>query len=716
VKLAQPLDSIYILPLLYLFPNLEEWHQPLSGEDYQLKIEQNGKIDFQSLLSFKRLMVLAEPGYGKTELLEQIEKAYPPADCKKISCKELKGRSVTPYLGDNEQLATLQYVLFDALDEVDAQAVAETIRQIQEYADGNPDVVIMISCRIHYMVRFFQLFHKLEEFKFLKINAFFDSDIRRYLEHYLQEEEAIGHLIDKTKVNGNRSVLSTPRYLRALVVALSNDSLQLSDLPDLKITDLFDKLIYYKLEEDAKKDPKKFSKNEIELTRRVLEKISLIMEIYQTNTITREDLITILDETVSNVNLIFLNYSSIDTFIDRILKQTGDNLEFEHTEFQEYLAARQLIRMANNEQALYDLILDPDLQHIYPAWYDVLKFSVELSPEIILNLTRYLGYKQNFQVDEKLIDIILSIEPRKLSETDQAFLFTTLANYYEKSGQYIAHRYHQIAQFYSPVLNVNYTAIQPDESPVKRAFANRIDIIRGIVVTGKLRSPQVQEWTDFLIGRLADTESDDIAETISFVLEVFPAFGALKALWPPITHRIDKVVQNYMITLFRMRPEDPFCFEVLKYVIECRQKIEVSDIINLLAGPENLNGFFDFLLAKQDNLEKTFRGDSSYRAYYELFNHIEAQNEAQLNLKVGQVFSGLLNSRDHYHLYGNKRQFVDHALKYFWHREPGFLEQLFKLPKAGYFLREYGSTIVELMDFAEFGKIKAFLLADGSYW
>jgi len=717
VNLAQPLDSLYIAPHLLLFPNLAELYQPLDGANYFLQVEREGRLEFDSLLSFKRLLVLAEPGYGKSELLKQIGQAYLSDACKQIICKELKSKTVEEYLGDTDDQHALQYVLFDALDEVDANFTADTILRIQTFADSHQRVTVIISCRIHYLFRFQVHFTGLETFKFLKINPFFDSDIRRYLMYYLpSEEDAIEQVIQKTRVSNYKSILTTPRYLRAFIVAIKNDSIRLEELANLKIIDLFDKLIYHKLEDDAHKSPGQFSKNEIELTRRVLEKLSLIMEIYQTNSITKEELITVLDETISNVNLIFLNYSSIDTFIDRILKQTDDKLEFEHTEFQEYLSARHLVRMANKEQALYDLILDPDLQHIYPGWYDVLRFAVEISPDIILNLTRYLSYRQNFQVDEKLIEIIVSITPEQLPEVDRAFLFSTLTGYYERSGQYVGQRYFRVAQFYLPSLNVDFTGVLPEEGLVNRALGNRTDIIRGIVSAGKMTAQHSAVWMQFLITKMAETESDDIVEKLSFALEVFDAFDALKGLWPAITGRIDKVVQNYMIGLFRMKPDDPFCLTVLFYVIEYRQQIDVSDMMDKLSGSANLNVFFDFLLANPENLQNAFRGESSYRAYYHVFEEIAAVNDRELDKKVVQVFSGLLNAHDHYHLYGAQRQFVEHTLGYFWYREPSFLSQLLQLNNAAYFLSEYGNVIVDKMNLADFVQIKNFLSKEERDW
>jgi hypothetical protein len=717
VELAKELDTIYIAPHLLLYPNLDELYKPLDGVNYLFQVERQGQLVFDSLLTFKRLMVLAEPGYGKSALLTQIGKAYPDAGCGQVTCKELKSKSIEALLGSDAEITKLQYVLFDALDEVDANFATDTIRSIQAFVDAYPDITAVISCRTHYLSRFQSYFTGLQAFKFLKISAFFDSDIRNYLLHYLPDaDDAIEQLIQKTKVSNYRSVLATPRYLRAFVVALKNDSLRLSELADLKIIELFDKLIYHKLEDDARQNPDRYSKNEAELTRRVLEKLSLIMEIYQTNAISKEELITVLDETVSNVNLIFLNYSSIDTFIERILKQTDDILEFENTEFQEYLAARHLVRMANKEQALYDLILDPDLQHIYPGWYDVLRFAVEISPGIILNLARYLSANQNFQVDEKLIDIILSIPPEQLPEAERAFLFDTLAGYYEKSGQYIGQRYFTVARFFSPVLNNAFTDTLPGDGMINRVFSNIIYIIRGIVATGKMPEASLNVWRDYLVGQFAGTASDDVIDSIGFVLEGIDAFEQLKGLWPAITGRIDKVMQSYLITLFRTHPEDPFCLDVLTYVIQSRPNIDASEMIDKLAGKENLHSFFDFLLSDAGIPEKALRGESTHGAFVHLFEKIGRLDDRELDKKVGRLFSGMLHVKDHYHLYGGRRQFAEQMVAHYWRREPIFLDQLLTLSNAAHFLSEYGNVIAEQIDAADFEKIRECLVIDGHDW
>ncbi len=84
------------------------------------------------------------------------------------------------------------------------------------------------------------------------------------------------------------------------------------------------------------------------------------MEINRTNRITIDEFVTILDDITSNINLAFLSNFNLSTFIDRLMKKTGDVIEFHNTEFQEYLAAKELIRIKSIDQVLFDLIVDPD--------------------------------------------------------------------------------------------------------------------------------------------------------------------------------------------------------------------------------------------------------------------------------------------------------------------------------------------------------------------
>jgi hypothetical protein len=715
-KLLDTPDSLYLDPHLLLYPSLNEWKKPKDGINYHFSISHKQGLNFDSLLAKKRLFVVAEPGYGKSKLIREIMKSLDRSYFLKLEAKDIKGGSIEETTPQAVNLTLVKYLLIDALDEVEAKYAAITISAIESFEEKHPDMTLLITCRRHYIQGFERMFKRIADYKFIQINPLFESDIRRYLEHYLpDQEESIARLINKIRTDRNTSILSTPRYLEALVRAVERDVIAIQEFPSLKLTLLFDRLIYHKLDEDAGGSSKGFSKNEADLTRRVLEKLSLIMEIFQTNTITKDDLITVLDDSVSNVNLIFLNYSSIDIFIERILKQTGDWLELEHTEFQEYLAAKQLVRMANTEQALYDLIMDQNLQYIYPSWYDVLKFAVELSPGIVINLVKYLASKKGSQVDRKLIDILLKVDLLVLNEDHQGLFFWTLVSYYQRSGQYIGRGYHEISRFFSRRLNGSYVLID-NEPTIPFAYSNRIHIIRGLVEEKQLEDSEKKDWKVLLLERLQDTNFDSVIQSTTFVLESLDAFEDMRILWAAIQHRKVDVIENYLTTLFRIDASNEFCLEALLDVIKAGVAVDILDFINMLRGEKNLKGFFEFILAKPANLELALGKGSAYKEFHHIFIELEALANEDLDKMVGRIFGSMLNVNDHYHLYGAKRQFADRTMAYLLKTKQEAIVDVLKFKLPHRLIHEFGSVVADTMTFKQFEAIRTVLIEEGADW
>ena len=79
-----------------------------------------------------------------------------------------------------------------------------------------------------------------------------------------------------------------------------------------------------------------------DLIKRVLEKLALIMEIYQTNLLKKDELMSFFDDLQSDLKSSLLQQVPFEVFYDKtVLKDNIDTIEFDNTEFQEYLAAKE---------------------------------------------------------------------------------------------------------------------------------------------------------------------------------------------------------------------------------------------------------------------------------------------------------------------------------------------------------------------------------------
>lgn len=133
-----PSPDNYIIPELYMFPSFED----AFNDDPQkqqirsmLDIHQEGKDIFKALLSFKRTYVIAEPGYGKTRLLNEFIRHAQSrgkeaffVDLKKVGAEKIEDaiqnqNNVNLDITNKLELADNEETVFcfDALDEIKAE-------------------------------------------------------------------------------------------------------------------------------------------------------------------------------------------------------------------------------------------------------------------------------------------------------------------------------------------------------------------------------------------------------------------------------------------------------------------------------------------------------------------------------------------------------------------------------------------------------------------
>lgn len=73
-------------------------------------------------------------------------------------------------------------------------------------------------------------------------------------------------------------------------------------------------------------------------------------------------------------------------FNDALLKANDQTIEFDNTEFQEYLAALEVSKLTDASRSLFKLAIDPVLKEIYPSWFNALTFFVDLNPIFFTNI------------------------------------------------------------------------------------------------------------------------------------------------------------------------------------------------------------------------------------------------------------------------------------------------------------------------------------------
>lgn len=364
-----------------------------------------------------KTLVVAEPGFGKSRLLKELIKLagndyecgffdLKKSDCDVIAYIE-KCLSDTSKINDILDDKLVYYhspnfklesnpktiICLDALDEVKHDLFYKTIKDIENFIKKFSDVKLFISCRTHHVERE-KADLKRFDFDVAEIYAFSSWKTVEYLKQAClslsntDEKVLLSKLSERNTLSywGNNNVLSTPRYLEIFAQFIENEDLEKALQYDRY--ELFDKFIIEKLrKEEAKtRENEQGYKGKILYVKQALERLALILEIQRANEISKDDFVTFMLDTNLNLDSQLL----LEIFYDRtILKDNGDSVEFENTEFQEYLAAKAISRFSRSEQIVFDVAIEQKLDDIYENWFSVLSYLVEIEPELLLPIIQY---------------------------------------------------------------------------------------------------------------------------------------------------------------------------------------------------------------------------------------------------------------------------------------------------------------------------------------
>ena len=149
-------------------------------------------------------------------------------------------------------------------------------------------------------------------------------------------------------------------------------------------------------------EDKKLNTQKRNIIKRVLEKLALVMEIYQTNILKKDELMTFFDDLRSDLKASLLQQIPLEVFYDEtVLKDNIDTIEFDNTEFQEYLAAKEIIRLGHPQQVIFDLSVDPELREIYPSWFNTLTFVIELDISLLKPILDFGSHKRRGWIQDE---------------------------------------------------------------------------------------------------------------------------------------------------------------------------------------------------------------------------------------------------------------------------------------------------------------------------
>lgn len=457
-KPVKSIDTDFIFPSLKIFNSFKEAEEDYNkGDDLFFRKESIPNI--QVLLSNLRNIVIAEPGFGKTTLLKNL--IYETKknwgiflDLKKLRNKTLKNL-IKESTEDPSAIKTTGFklsnssdviVALDALDEVAYEDFSHAVDEIKKFCAEHPKVTIFISSRWHYFKKNQEVFSNID-FCYLRLLPFSKEQAEVYLKKYAFSEADIRRIFHALSFQNRPFIIQTPRYLKLLVSYVQENDV--SDAKDITKTSLFEYFIYKKLELE---DKKRYEQKR-DFIKRVLEKLALVMEIYQKNVLTKDELLTFFDDIESDIKINLLNQISIETLFDKtVLKDNGDSIEFENTEFQEYLAAKEILRLGNPLLVIREIAIDAELQEIYPSWFNTLGFVIDLDIHLLRPLLKFGEWqKSSMVIDEEFHRFLTSIGVDSLSDEDKDYLFKAVFEHYQDVSEWIRSDIaRSLALYYSP--------------------------------------------------------------------------------------------------------------------------------------------------------------------------------------------------------------------------------------------------------------------------
>jgi len=512
-----------------MFDNLEGFQKHKDEYEIWPFLDRDEKTRIETLFDNRLSLLMGEPGFGKTYLLQRIVRLAEIQKSKGAIFAALRsfipGDTIeTIIIRQSDQLDAMKTASFklqnsnniivclDGLDEIRQDLFSEAVERIKEFLGKYRNISLILSCRLAYY-RKCPVFEG-KEFKIIKLYPFTLENAREYLQKSNIDKEKVESIFKKLEFQNRPLIIQVPRYLSLLVEYInSNPDV---DLSQISRSELFEYFIYKKLEKENKVV---LGQEKRSLIKRVLEKLALVMEIYQTNEISKDELMTFFDDTRSNLASVLLNQISIDTFYNKsLIRDNIHSVSFENPEFQEYLASKEILRLGRIEKTLYDIVVDRELQEIHPSWFNTLSFLLEQKPDLFDKMLDFELGRMKLVIDDEYTKLLLKVDPEKVDrETRRAMFKEILTHYQEREELWLDWEIAEgLSLFYDDTLSTFLKSwIDGRRKNKSRLFIRRGNIARLVnflLTNPNLRSDDRQYWRRKLIVFANETNENGVLQ------------------------------------------------------------------------------------------------------------------------------------------------------------------------------------------------------------
>lgn len=412
-------------------------------------------VKIEELYENKRSFIFAEPGYGKTTLLKEIQRRAEKEgkqsiyiDLKRISELDYDAFLKLMFETKNSEIKKIESICrsenfvnkvkeerifcFDALDEVKTTDLAKVYSHIEKISTSFKEDTIIISARINRSEKYTEIIRRMN-FKYYNILKFDKNQLQSFLEKNIyQNENAIKQDYKENLIKNilgiESAIILIPRYLSYILRLVEIKP----EFFDKKITrsEIMERVLLEKIS---------FVEEEYEerIQLRVFGKLALAMEINQTKEIKIDDFINFFEIIDSKVcERIYYNKSTQELYNETILKYNQGMISFENAEIQEYLAARELNLLTEPEASLFKIVTDNPTAIIFPYWKNTISYFVEINPDSLMDILKY-DYRKDIDHKSSVTEILSFVDINKYSQDKQFDIALLVYHHYQKTVQWI---------------------------------------------------------------------------------------------------------------------------------------------------------------------------------------------------------------------------------------------------------------------------------------
>lgn len=364
--------------------------------------------------------------------------------------------------------------LLDGFDEVSDKNIAA--RKIKTFTDKFPAYKLVISCRTNIYTT------QLQDFSVFYLLPLEYEQIKNYSELILKQKATL--FLSKLSQSRLFDIAKNPFYLTKIIEIYAREK----GIPDNK-GKIFETIVNESLISEKGKFVDKIDFEQdypLQVIRKHLELLALIMETLQTNAISVIDFSKVfvdskLREVISQVGLL-----KTISFKEQLFYQ------FQHNNFQEYLAAKKL--SAYDFKTVLDFISYPNITKMNPSWVNTVAFLIELYPTSDLS---------NFIIENDP-EVALKFEPDRLDEQTREAIFKAVFEKYTKRKIWIDRDidYDEMARFGQSQRIVDYLM---EYAKSKEHFTFRYNAIEMLGRMKAFKSPKLRA----LLIKYADDEKEN---------------------------------------------------------------------------------------------------------------------------------------------------------------------------------------------------------------